>query len=154
MPVCADNNHVRTWTVTRFRGMISTQPGSTPLTSFKILSLDEVDGHGCSAGTEIGSVSFLFREKLTDCEVRSLHRNGTTTVWLDTKFKMVVIVICLSFAVILLLSSRGLPWTHLMTIGYVRGCLVDLREVLCGFRSIWRTRWPTGVHPESRPRHW
>ncbi|KAK7913341.1 hypothetical protein WMY93_013552 [Mugilogobius chulae] len=33
--VCADNNHVRTWTVTRFRGMISTQPGSTPLASFK-----------------------------------------------------------------------------------------------------------------------
>ncbi|KAM6959297.1 SH3KBP1-binding protein 1 [Aplochiton taeniatus] len=53
--VCADNNHVRTWTVTRFRGMISTQPGSTPLTSFKILSLDDTDGHGgCSAGTEIG----------------------------------------------------------------------------------------------------
>lgn len=36
--------------------MISTQPGSTPLTSFKILSLDDVDGHGgCSAGTEIGN---------------------------------------------------------------------------------------------------
>ncbi|XP_037534272.1 SH3KBP1-binding protein 1 [Nematolebias whitei] len=53
--ICADNNHVRTWTVTRFRGMISTQPGSTPLTSFKILSLDDIDGHGgCSAGTEIG----------------------------------------------------------------------------------------------------
>ncbi|KTF86972.1 hypothetical protein cypCar_00030203 [Cyprinus carpio] len=53
--VCADNNHVRTWTVTRFRGMISTQPGSTPLTSFKILSLDDIDGHGgCAAGTEIG----------------------------------------------------------------------------------------------------
>ncbi|GAA6106629.1 SH3KBP1-binding protein 1 isoform X1 [Tachysurus ichikawai] len=53
--VCADNNHVRTWTVTRFRGMISTQPGSTPLSSFKILSLDDIDGHaGCSAGTEIG----------------------------------------------------------------------------------------------------
>lgn len=42
--------------MTRFRGMISTQPGSTPLTSFKILSLDDVDGHGgCSAGTEIGN---------------------------------------------------------------------------------------------------
>lgn len=41
--------------MTRFRGMISTQPGSTPLTSFKILSLEDVDGHGgCSAGTEIG----------------------------------------------------------------------------------------------------
>ncbi|KAG5269614.1 hypothetical protein AALO_G00204020 [Alosa alosa] len=55
--VCADNNHVRTWTVTRFRGMISTQPGSTPLSSFKILSLDDIDGHaGCGAGTEIDEV--------------------------------------------------------------------------------------------------
>uniref|UniRef100_A0A8C8SYD8 BTB/POZ domain-containing protein KCTD3 n=1 Tax=Pelusios castaneus TaxID=367368 RepID=A0A8C8SYD8_9SAUR len=53
--VCADNNHVRTWTVTRFRGMISTQPGSTPLASFKILSLEDIDGHaGCSAGSDIG----------------------------------------------------------------------------------------------------
>ncbi|XP_059574290.1 SH3KBP1-binding protein 1 [Alligator mississippiensis] len=53
--ICGDNNHVRTWTVTRFRGMISTQPGSTPLASFKILALEAVDGHaGCSAGTDIG----------------------------------------------------------------------------------------------------
>lgn len=41
--VCSEYNHVRTWSVTRFRGMISTQPGSTPLASFKIVSLDEVD---------------------------------------------------------------------------------------------------------------
>ena len=54
-PVCADNNHVRTWTVTRFRGMISTQPGSTPLASFKVLALEDLDGHaGCAAGTDIG----------------------------------------------------------------------------------------------------
>lgn len=53
--VCADNNHVRTWSVTRFRGMISTQPGSTPLASFKILALESVDGlGGCSAGNDIG----------------------------------------------------------------------------------------------------
>lgn len=53
--VCADNNHVRTWTVTRFRGMISTQPGSTPLASFKVLALEDLDGHaGCAAGTDIG----------------------------------------------------------------------------------------------------
>uniref|UniRef100_A0A8C5MP50 BTB/POZ domain-containing protein KCTD3 n=1 Tax=Leptobrachium leishanense TaxID=445787 RepID=A0A8C5MP50_9ANUR len=53
--VCADNNHVRTWTVTRFRGMISTQPGSTPLASFKVLSLEDIDGHaGCSSGNDIG----------------------------------------------------------------------------------------------------
>ncbi|CAL8245034.1 unnamed protein product [Lota lota] len=53
--VCADNNHVRTWTVTRFRGMISTQPGSTPLASFKILSLEETESHSsyCS-GNDIG----------------------------------------------------------------------------------------------------
>uniref|UniRef100_A0A8C4SR81 BTB/POZ domain-containing protein KCTD3 n=1 Tax=Erpetoichthys calabaricus TaxID=27687 RepID=A0A8C4SR81_ERPCA len=53
--VCADNNHVRTWTVTRFRGMISTQPGSTPLASFKILSLEETESHcSYSAGNDIG----------------------------------------------------------------------------------------------------
>uniref|UniRef100_A0A452G7M6 SH3KBP1 binding protein 1 n=1 Tax=Capra hircus TaxID=9925 RepID=A0A452G7M6_CAPHI len=53
--VCADSNHVRTWSVTRFRGMISTQPGSTPLASFKILALESADGHGgCSAGNDIG----------------------------------------------------------------------------------------------------
>ena len=39
--VCSDDNHVRTWSVTRFRGMISTQPGSTSISSFKILSLEE-----------------------------------------------------------------------------------------------------------------
>ncbi|XP_076156509.1 BTB/POZ domain-containing protein KCTD3 [Alosa pseudoharengus] len=53
--VCADNNHVRTWTVTRFRGMISTQPGSTPLASFKILSLEEAESHNSySAGNDVG----------------------------------------------------------------------------------------------------
>ena len=31
---------MRTWTVTRFRGRISTQPGSTPIASFKLLSLE------------------------------------------------------------------------------------------------------------------
>ena len=41
--VCSDDNHVRTWSVTRFRGMISTQPGSTSIASFKIMSLEEVD---------------------------------------------------------------------------------------------------------------
>ena len=39
--MCSDDNHVRTWSVTRFRGMISTQPGSTSISSFKIVSLEE-----------------------------------------------------------------------------------------------------------------
>ncbi|KER23575.1 hypothetical protein T265_08567 [Opisthorchis viverrini] len=38
--VCNDFNHVRTWAVTRFRGIISTQPGSTPIASFHITTLD------------------------------------------------------------------------------------------------------------------
>lgn len=63
--VCADNNHVRTWTVTRFRGMISTQPGSTPLASFKILSLEETESHGsyCS-GNDIGEISRTHQKKM------------------------------------------------------------------------------------------
>ena len=43
--VCSDDNHVRTWSVTRFRGMISTQPGSTSISSFKIVSLEECHEH-------------------------------------------------------------------------------------------------------------
>ncbi len=41
--VCSEFNHVRTWNVTRFRSMISTQPGSTPLASFKIVTIDALD---------------------------------------------------------------------------------------------------------------
>lgn len=37
--VCSEYNHVRTWQVPRFRGMISTQPGSTPEASFKVKSI-------------------------------------------------------------------------------------------------------------------
>ena len=39
--VCSEFNHVRTWSVTRFRGMISTQPGPTPLSSFNVVSLEQ-----------------------------------------------------------------------------------------------------------------
>ncbi|XP_067211454.1 BTB/POZ domain-containing protein KCTD3 isoform X3 [Linepithema humile] len=41
--VCSEYNHVRSWAVTRFRGMISTQPGSMPEASFKIVSLEAID---------------------------------------------------------------------------------------------------------------
>lgn len=39
--VCSEYNHVRTWRVPRFRGMISTQPGSTPEASFKVFKPEE-----------------------------------------------------------------------------------------------------------------
>ena len=39
--------------VSRFRGMISTQPGSTPLSSFKIVSLEEEVPRLCP-GVDIG----------------------------------------------------------------------------------------------------
>ena len=41
--VCQEYNHVRSWSVTRFRGMISTQPGSMPLASFKVISLEDFE---------------------------------------------------------------------------------------------------------------
>jgi hypothetical protein len=41
--------------VTRFRGMISTQPGSTPEASFKVVSLESVEvNHSYSAGNDFG----------------------------------------------------------------------------------------------------
>jgi BTB/POZ domain-containing protein KCTD3 len=53
--VCSEYNHVRTWGVTRFRGMISTQPGSMPVSSFKIVSLEEVEPNVTYvAGNDIG----------------------------------------------------------------------------------------------------
>ena len=53
--VCSEYNHVRSWCVTRFRGMISTQPGSTPSASFKIVSLEDDTPSGVSAhGNDIG----------------------------------------------------------------------------------------------------
>ncbi|ELU16021.1 hypothetical protein CAPTEDRAFT_121615 [Capitella teleta] len=53
--VCSDYNHVRSWSVTRFRGMISTQPGSTPIASFKVASIDDINPQvGYSAGNDIG----------------------------------------------------------------------------------------------------
>ena len=50
---------MRTWSVTRFRGMISTQPGGTSLASFKVMTLDPagqdeddlvICGEGCDPG--------------------------------------------------------------------------------------------------------
>ncbi|CAG9132843.1 unnamed protein product [Plutella xylostella] len=40
--VCSEYNHVRSWRVTRFRGMISTQPGTTPKAAFKVLALEAI----------------------------------------------------------------------------------------------------------------
>ncbi|KYM83601.1 BTB/POZ domain-containing protein KCTD3 [Atta colombica] len=53
--VCSEYNHVRSWAVTRFRGMISTQPGSTPEASFKIVSLEAIDSCvSYNAGNDFG----------------------------------------------------------------------------------------------------
>ncbi|CAF2390466.1 unnamed protein product [Rotaria sp. Silwood2] len=53
--VCASNNHVRTWNVTRFRGMISTQPGSTPLASYRVISIEPARSIASyTAGNDIG----------------------------------------------------------------------------------------------------
>ncbi|TKR57568.1 hypothetical protein L596_030813 [Steinernema carpocapsae] len=52
--VCSEYNHVRSWGVTRFRGMISTQPGSTSLASYKVLTLDSTDESSFDESTDYG----------------------------------------------------------------------------------------------------
>ncbi|XP_058976478.1 BTB/POZ domain-containing protein KCTD3-like [Musca domestica] len=53
--VCSEYHHVRTWSLTRFRGMLSTQPGSTPEASFKIVSLDATEtNYSYVAGNDFG----------------------------------------------------------------------------------------------------
>lgn len=89
--VCADNNHVRTWTVTRFRGMISTQPGSTPLASFKILSLEETESHGSySSGNDIGerrltNTTSVPGTKVCEPQVREGHLKSNRDVRRDAE---------------------------------------------------------------------
>lgn len=61
--VCSEYNHVRTWSVTRFRGMISTQPGSTPLASFKVISLEDYDPQqSYMAGNDFGECQQFIME--------------------------------------------------------------------------------------------
>ena len=56
LAVCSEYNHVRTWNVTRFRGMISTQPGSTPLASFNVVSLEDSEQYrSYTKGNELGN---------------------------------------------------------------------------------------------------
>ena len=47
--VCAQQ-HVRTWSVTRFRGMISTFPGSTVLASFNLVDLERFQSSSTPTG--------------------------------------------------------------------------------------------------------
>ena len=72
--------------MTRFRGMISTQPGSTPLSSFKIVSLEEeVPSLTASHGNDIGPYGdqddeLVFIQKLvpeTDVLTVRLASRGT-----------------------------------------------------------------------------
>ncbi|ENN78128.1 hypothetical protein D910_09726 [Dendroctonus ponderosae] len=55
--VCSEYNHVRSWQVTRFRGMLNTQPGSAPEASFKIVALEAVEHNVGTAGASNGQAS-------------------------------------------------------------------------------------------------
>lgn len=60
--------------MTRFRGMISTQPGSTPLASFKILSLEETESHGSyGSGNDIGERVKMRRYRITRGKNRVIY---------------------------------------------------------------------------------
>uniref|UniRef100_A0A8C2MC29 SH3KBP1-binding protein 1 n=1 Tax=Cricetulus griseus TaxID=10029 RepID=A0A8C2MC29_CRIGR len=158
--VCADNNHVRTWSVTRFRGMISTQPGSTPLASFKILALESADGHGgCSAGNDIGPYGErddqqVFIQKVVPnasqlfvrlsstgqrvCSVRSVDGSPTT-----------------AFTVLECEGSRRLgsrPRRYLLT-GQANGSLAmwDLTTAMDGLGQTPGTPCPASILPRAPP---
>lgn len=158
--VCADNNHVRTWSVTRFRGMISTQPGSTPLASFKILALESADGHGgCSAGNDIGPYGErddqqVFIQKVVPnasqlfvrlsstgqrvCSVRSVDGSPTT-----------------AFTVLECEGSRRLgsrPRRYLLT-GQANGSLAmwDLTTAMDGLGQPPGTPCPASILPRAPP---
>ena len=60
--VCAQQ-HVRTWSVTRFRGMISTFPGSTVLASFNLVDLERFQSFSPSASMASSSFSEESEEK-------------------------------------------------------------------------------------------
>ncbi|CAF0772404.1 unnamed protein product [Brachionus calyciflorus] len=82
--VCSEFNHVRTWNVTRFRGMISTQPGSTPLASFKIMTIEAADAPpSYASGNDIGPYgerdsSQLFVQKVVPYTEELLVRLSST----------------------------------------------------------------------------
>ena len=62
LTVCADYNHVRSWSVTRFRGMINTQPGSVPLASFKVMAFEDMEPPvNYVAGNDFGKNTVVWR---------------------------------------------------------------------------------------------
>jgi len=46
--VCSKDNHVRTWKIVRFRGRLSTQPGTVPLANFSVPTQDQTVDIGLS----------------------------------------------------------------------------------------------------------
>ena len=52
--VCSELNHVRSWSITRFRGRISTQPGSTPIASYQIIALEDADSGSQTYSNNLG----------------------------------------------------------------------------------------------------
>ena len=61
--VCSEYNHVRTWSVTRFRGMVSTQPGPKSLASFNIVALEQDRPHpSYTSGNCVGRFYVIYFE--------------------------------------------------------------------------------------------
>ena len=67
--VCSEYNYVRMWNLTQFHGIISTQPGSMPLASFKVNSLENVEPHlQCIHGNDFGK-SYLQYLELQELDI-------------------------------------------------------------------------------------
>ena len=73
LAVCSEYNHVRTWSVTRFRGMISTQPGPTSISSFNVVALEQNNTHASYAsGNKIGKGILIFHFKIFCLQIHSM----------------------------------------------------------------------------------
>ncbi|KAJ3214778.1 SH3KBP1-binding protein 1 [Dinochytrium kinnereticum] len=61
--VCENENHVRTWKIHRFRGRLSTQPGTVPISSFRIPATDlKSNNIGPYGGSDTPEV-FVYRNQ-------------------------------------------------------------------------------------------
>ncbi|CAG4957455.1 unnamed protein product [Colias eurytheme] len=124
--VCSEYNHVRSWRVTRFRGMISTQPGTTPKAAFKVLALEAptAQAHNdCGPYGEQDEEQIFIQKVVPDTD--------TLYVRLASNGKRVCTI----------RSVDGSPVSCFVVAVQCEGALRPRRLLLCGHRSGAAQMW-------------
>ncbi|XP_038206901.1 BTB/POZ domain-containing protein KCTD3 [Zerene cesonia] len=138
--VCSEYNHVRSWRVTRFRGMISTQPGTTPKAAFKVLALEAptAQAHNdCGPYGEQDEEQIFIQKVVPDTD--------TLYVRLASNGKRVCTI----------RSVDGSPVSCFVVAVQCEGALRPRRLLLCGHRSGAAQMWDltAPVDKAARPAH-